>query len=425
MKPANISNEQWFGYKWQLQNAIHTAEGLQKTFPNISASKLSAIATYSERYRFQLTPYLVSCLQLDESGNPLSSDPLVGLFLPDPDVLLQKSDSSYESGLMNWEMPGELVVPGSSAFHWKYTDRIMYRSPGCMAICSYCLEVHRTVDRKTTKKVNATDWELGMNFLRSHPEIREFVFSGGDPLLMPDELLGQRLADLRSIPHIETIRLNSAVLMHCPMRITEKLVGLFKRYNITELGVHVVHPRQITEEFQEALSKFDEYGYGSIIKLAQIPLLRDVNDDTETMRKLLCGLEQCRVKGYYLLHDMPWTLGATKFRTTVYRGVEIMKPLYRHLSHVAWLEYIIVGRGGKATVPLERNDFWLSKDQVNYSVWAIDGTEQSLRNFAFERKDDLYKFSGTPEFIYSTYLGKPVVVFLNWKNRWEMYLDQR
>jgi len=254
-------------------------------------------------------------------------------------------------------------------------------------------------------------------------EIREFVFSGGDPLLAPDEILEKRLADLRSIPSIETVRFNSAVLMHCPMRITDTLVKIFKRYEVTELGVHIVHPSQITPEFSDAIRKFDECGYGSLIKLAQIPLLRSVNDSTEVLQELLCKLERHRVKGYYLLHGLPWTLGAVRFRTSVHKGVELLKPLYRAMSHVAWPEYVIVARDGKATVPLERNDFRLTQKDVNKKVWAIDGTHQPLESFAIERNGKLLKFNGTPEFIYSSYQGKPVVVFLNWKGEWEMYLD--
>ena len=93
------------------------------------------------------------------------------------------------------------------------------------------------------------------------------------------------------------------------------------------------------------------------------------------------------------------------------------------MSHVAWPEYVIVARGGKATVPLERNNFWLTREAVDKQVWAIDGTHQPLESFAIERDDKLLKFNGTPEFIYTSYQEKPVVVFLNWKGEWEMYLD--
>lgn len=293
MKPVNA--EKWLDYKWQLANSVRTTAQILDFYPAISQNKLEAITRYESQYRFQLTPYLLKCLDLDAEAS--SQNPLAGLFFPSPENLLAEGAAAYSPEMMNWEMPEEFVVEGSFAFQWKYSDRILYRATGCMSICSYCFEAHRVIDKQTPKQPRKTDWELGMDFIKAHPEIREFVFSGGDPLLAPDDLLERRLADLRSIAHIETIRFNSAVLMHCPMRITDELVKIFKRYEVTELGVHVVHPHQITPEFSDAIRKLDECGYGSLVKLAQIPLLRGVNDSTEVLHELLCKLEQHRVKG--------------------------------------------------------------------------------------------------------------------------------
>lgn len=414
--------EKWLDYRWQLANSIRTIKQVQEMFPDISPERLAAIAAYERDYRFQITPYLLKCLDLSKDASP--ENPLAKLFFPNPETLLAEGAAAYSPSTMNWEMPEESVIEGSDAFQWKYSDRLLYRASGCMSICSYCFEAHRVVDKESPKHPKKTDWGSGMDFLRTRPEIREFVFSGGDPLLMPDDMLEKRLADVHSILHIETIRFNSAVFMHCPMRITNRLVEIFKRYHVTEIGVHIVHPSQITSEFVEALGKFDEGGYGSILKLAQIPLLRGVNDSTEVLHDLLCKLVQLRVKPYYLLHGLPWTLGAVKFRTNVYKGVELLRPLHRAMSNIAWPEYVIVARGGKATVPLERNKFWLErKAVVGKRVWAVDGTHQPLEDFAVERRDGFLKFDGTPEFLYSSYNGNPVVIFRNWKSNWEMYLD--
>lgn len=413
----------WHDYRWQLANSVRTATQVAKAYPAMPPERLAALRAYGQGYRFQLTPYLLSCLDLNEAGVANGDNPLADVFFPNPEHLLAEGSGAYDPALMNWELPADFVVPGSHAFQLKYTDRLLYRASGCMSICSYCFEAHRVVDKADPKKPQKSDWELGVEYLRAHPEIREFIFSGGDPLLAPDELLESRLRDLRSIPSVETIRFNSAVFMHCPMRITDALVDIFKRYDVTELGVHIVHPRQITEEFAAALHKFDERGYGSLMKLAQIPLLRGVNDNTAVVHELLTKLERHRVKAYYLLHGLPWTLGAVRFRTSVYRGVEVLKPLYRTLSHVAWPEYVIVPRGGKATVPPERNKFWLDASECERQIRAIDDTAQSLASFALEKRDGLLRFDGTPEFIFSSYQGNPVIVFLNWKNEWEMYLD--
>ena len=410
-------------YRVQLAQSLRTPAQIAAAFPAIPKERIKALEAYAKGYRFQLTPYLLSTLDLDAAGRPAKDNPLADVFFPEPTQLLEEGSGAYSPELMNWELPSDFVVEGRPAFQLKYTDRLLYRASGCLSICSYCFEAHRVVDKTDPKKPQRSDWGAGMAYLRVHPEIREFIMSGGDPLLASDERLETQLRDLRSIPSIETIRIHSAVLMHCPMRITDELVRIFKRYEVTELGVHVVHPRQITDEFISALHKFDDGGYGSHMKLAQIPLLAGVNDNATVLHELLTKLERHRVKAYYLLHGLPWTLGAAKFRTPVYHGVETLRPLYRTLSHIAWPEYVIVARGGKATVPLERNDFWLDASLCTQDVWAIDDTRQPLASFASEERNGLLRFAGTPEFIYTCYRDQPVIVFRNWKGTWEMYLD--
>ena len=62
-------------------------------------------------------------------------------------------------------------------------------------------------------------------------------------------------------------------------------------------------------------------------------LLRGVNDDLGTMRSLLRGLLRIKVRPYYLFHCDPVT-GAGHFRTSVWKGLEIMEGLARpHVRH--------------------------------------------------------------------------------------------
>jgi lysine 2,3-aminomutase len=413
----------WLNSRWQIVNVINSTSKLPKEI-NLSEADRQAVGLYNQEYRFQLTPYLLSVLV--GKGNILDfNDPFVQLFFP-PVIPSSKRIDVYDAVKeMNWEMPDEICVPGSKLWQWKYTDRICYRSVGCMSICTYCFEAHRTMDRDTTKKPSTGDWEKGIEWIRGNPKIREFLFSGGDPLLLSDERLEKMLEDVRSIPHIETIRFNSAFLMHCPMRITPKLVELFIKYNVTELGVHVVDARQFTSEAVTALRLLDQTG---IIRLAQIPLLKGITDNTEKLRKLLELCEFHKVSGYYLTHGMPWTINADRYRTPVKVGVDMLTQFKRHLSNVAFPEYVIVARGGKKEVPLEYSTFYVRDEDIkSINVWAIDGTQVPLCELSVQTLDTvdgrLHKFDGTPEFMYTQYKDMPVIVFKNWKGVWEMYLD--
>lgn len=423
----NIQNlrscPEWLDARWQIAHVVNSVSKIPKGV-RLSADARIAIENYGKEHRFQLTPYLLSVL-MGESGVLDFCDPFVQLFFP-PVLPSNKRIDVYDvAKTMNWEMDEEICVPGSKLWQWKYTDRICYRSVGCMSICTYCFEAHRVIDRDTVKKPGAGDWEKGIEWVRKNPQIREFLFSGGDPLLLSDERLESMLQDVRSIPHIETVRFNSAFLMHCPMRITQKLVDLFIKYNVTELGVHVVHSRQFTPEAIHALRLLDRSG---IIRLAQIPLLKGITDDATTLRKLFELCEFNKVSGYYLTHGMPWTVNADKFRTPVKVGVDILKSFKRHLSNVAFPEYVIVARGGKQEVPLERSVFYRKEDEIkDISVWAVDGKQVQLSDLSSETLDtevgQLHCFEGTPEFIYTKYMSFPVIVFKNWKGVWEMYLD--
>ncbi len=422
MKHA-YQTEQWNDHRWQIANVVNSAAKIPQGL-NLPLDALAAIKEYVKDYRFQLTPHLLHVLSNGKSTLDFS-DPFVGLFFPPIASASNRSDLYETTKLMNWEMDEELCVPGSRLWQWKYTDRICYRSVGCMSICTYCFEAHRVIDRDTTKKPGQGDWEKGIQWIRSNPKIREFLFSGGDPLLLSDERLEQMLADVRSIPHIETVRFNSAFLMHCPMRITEKLVDLFLKYNVTELGIHVVDPRQFTEEAIRALRLLDRSG---IIRLAQIPLLKGITDNPTTLKRLFELCEFNKIAGYYLTHGMPWTINADRFRTPVRTGVEIISKLKRHLSNVAFPEYVIVAREGKKEVPLECEEFYRAENSIQgIMVKAIDNIMVPLSEFASGHltsgHETFYRFLGTPEFMYSKYNSLPVIVFKNWKGFWEMYLD--
>ncbi len=407
---------------WQIRHRAGSLAALG-SYVELPPDISEGIARHGDEYQFSLTPYLLKTL-VNSDGTIDLDDPFTYLFFPPFEPFNVRADVYEATKKINWEMESEICVPGSQLWQWKYTDRICYRSKGCMSICTYCFQAHRTVDRNTIRTAVKGDWELGMDWLREHPQIREFLFSGGDPLMQTDDRLEEMLADVRSIPHIETIRFNSAFFMHSPMRITPRLVELFKRYNVTEIGVHVVHPRQFTEEAIESIHRLDETG---VLRLVQIPLMRGVNDNLETLKKLLEISEQHKLKGYYLTHGMPWTISADRFRTPVHTGVKLLSALKRHLSNVAFPEYVIVARGGKMQVPLERSTLYINREDIeNALVWTLEDTQIQLTTVLQDAlvpgDSGFYKVQGTPEFIYTTYKEIPIVVFKGWKG-WEVYMD--
>jgi lysine 2,3-aminomutase len=189
------------------------------------------------------------------------------------------------------------------------------------------------------------------------PAIREVILSGGDPLTGEDGELDGLLGSLRSIRHVEVLRLGTRVPVVLPMRVTEDLCRVLKSHRPLWLNTQFNHPREITEESAAACDRILTQG---IPVSSQSVLLRGVNDRYEVLRDLFRGLQRISVRPYYLFHCDRVT-GTGHFQTTPSAGVEIMERLWRDLSGLCLPRYVqdLPGEGGKvllhrAVVPASR-----------------------------------------------------------------------
>ncbi|MEK6892648.1 MAG: radical SAM protein, partial [Nanoarchaeota archaeon] len=299
-----VNESEWKDWKWQQRNSLHSAKQIKRFFPNFPEEELSQINEYDQKRRWGITPYTLSLMSRDKEGNPSHSDPLVKQTFPLRGFRIDVSKDSYDgSNESNWELPHDMVTP---IMQHKYTNKVIIRAPNsCLGYCGFCFEVARVED-KTTKKGSVNDqlWKQSMDYVRTHLEVIEVILSGGDPLLSNNDTLEGRLSDIRSIQHVKAVRVHTRALTFNPFRIDEKLIGLFKKYRVNALGVHVCHPNELTEEMNRALNLFDNLGYGSIIKLGQTPLLRGINDDSEVLKELFMKMYSgFNIKPYYLFHS--------------------------------------------------------------------------------------------------------------------------
>ena len=402
---------------------LRSAGDIRRRFPHLPSTYLAGIEQFDFRFRFGISEETLGYLRKDENGVPLLSDPLARIYWPFPDLMQAKDHEADYGNADNWESPEEFPIVENSAWQWKYADRIVFREHRCVQYCLYCFESNRTMDKATRLHPRNEDWAEGIAFVRAHPEIREVIFSGGEPMVVSDRVLEERLKDVRSISSVRSVRIHTAKGVHDTDRLSEEFASLCARYAVTEIALHILHPRQVTERFAAAMRRLAS-GCGSMLRFAHIPILHGVNDDTEIVRELCVKLGEVGVKAYYALLEMPSTSGIKKSRVSVQRMVEIMQPLVnRHFVHMLAPEPIIVARGGKKTVPMQRTHFWLHRSQVQERVWAIDNTHQPLENFSLACQGDLFEFDGTPDFMYTTYGNRPVIVCKNWNGLWEMYPD--
>ena len=216
----------------------------------------------------------------------------------------------------------------------------------CAANCRYCTR-SRLVSNASGYDFHP-EYDRQIEYIQQHPEVRDVLLSGGDPLLLSDDKLEALLSRLRAIPHIEFLRIGSRIPIFLPQRITPQLCAMLKKYHPLFISVHSNHPRELTTEVREALGRLADAG----IPLGnQSVLLRDVNDDVTTMQAQVQKLLMCRVKPYYI-YQCDLINGSAHLRSTVRKGLEIMQGLRGHTTGYGVPQYVIDAPGGGGKVPI-------------------------------------------------------------------------
>jgi lysine 2,3-aminomutase len=226
----------------------------------------------------------------------------------------------------------------------------------CPIYCRFCTR-KRLVGKPGFLKKGELDRAIA--YLREHSEVRDVILSGGDPLLLPDHLLERILKALRTIPHLELIRLGSRVPGTLPERVTAQLCEIVKKYHPIYMNLHFNHPDELTPAVKAACSMLADAG---VPLGAQTVLLKGVNDDPEVMKRLVHQLLLARVKPYYL-YQADLTKGTNHFRTTVETGLNIIKALQGHTSGMAVPHFVIDAPGGGGKIPLLPDDYLVHMDE--------------------------------------------------------------
>ena len=201
---------------------------------------------------------------------------------------------------------------------------------------------------KDKKHYGAKAWAESIEYIKNNKNVRDIIISGGDPLTMNDRHIEYLVSSLRSIPHVEIIRIGTKVPMVLPQRITKKLVKMLKKYHPLYMSIHITHPDEITPEVVEAVTRLADAG---IVMGSQTVLLKGVNDSVEIMKQLIHKLLKIRIRPYYIYQCDPIP-GSSHFRTPVSTGLEIIKGLRGFTSGYGIPHYVIDAPGGGGKVPI-------------------------------------------------------------------------
>ena len=285
----------------------------------------------AENFEFRISPAMVDLIK-----SP--GDPIWRQYVP----TLQELD--VHDGLVD-SLAEDENSPVPNITH-RYPDRALFLvSPVCASYCRFCTRRRKVGD---PEKIPMAQLESAFRYLAEHPEIRDVIMSGGDPLLLSDRRIDDICKRLRAIPHLEVLRIGSRIPCHLPERVTPELCAILKKYHPLYINTHFNHPDELTPAAVQALGMLADAG---IPLGCQTVLLRGVNDDPEVMKLLMQRLLVARVRPYYI-YMCDQVAGAEHFRTTVEKGLEIIKALRGWTSGLAVPHFVIDAPGGGGKIPL-------------------------------------------------------------------------
>ncbi|MBI4355312.1 MAG: KamA family radical SAM protein, partial [Candidatus Omnitrophica bacterium] len=301
----DVPLESWHDFGWQMRNRITEVEKLKQVI-RLTPSEIEATCRREGRFIMAVPPYWANLMDPEDPACPIRRQavPLADEYVSSPNDLVDPlAEDAY--------MP----VPG--LVH-RYPDRVLLLvSEICSMYCRHCTR-SRIVGTEAGF-TRPTRLEAAYDYLRKTRKVRDVLISGGDPLSLSDKRLDDIITTLRTIPHIEFIRIGSRTPVTCPMRVTESFTAVLKRHAPIWMSLHFNHPKEVTPEVKRACDLLANAG---VPMGSQTVLLKGINDKPSIMKKLVHELLKIRVRPYYIYQCDP-VKGTAHFRTPIALGVAI------------------------------------------------------------------------------------------------------
>ncbi len=344
--------EKWRSWTWQMGARIRDLEALAR-WVRVSEDEARAIEDLSRRFRFVITPYYASLMDPDDPSCPIRRQVV-------PSTLEGEDDAGLADPL------DEVAHSPVKNVIRVYPDRIAFCvNNECALYCRYCLRKRMVGEEGWSMKKR--ELELALDWIERTPEIRDVLLTGGDPLTYSDERLDWLLTRLRTIPHVEIVRLGTRLPVTLPFRVTDELCAMLARHHPVWVNTHFNHPKELTDEAADACAKLLAAG---IPVGNQSVLMRGINDDVDTMKTLCEGLVRMRVRPYYC-YQAQLLEGTGHFRVPIEDGLAIFRALRGRTSGFAIPQYVLDTPHGK--VPLD-HAFARGRDGDDFVVETFDGT---------------------------------------------------
>lgn len=331
---SHIPPEKWNNWVWQLQNRITSLKEIEEHM-TLTPDEKKGVLFASRKLALAITPYFFNLIDRSDAECPIRRQviPQSGESVVSPEELLDpvgEESSMKVDGLVH-----------------RYPDRVLFLvTDRCAAYCRYCTR-SRLVSNAQDYNFHP-NFENGIKYIEEHPEVRDVLLSGGDPLLLSDRKLDYLLGRLRAIPHLEFIRIGSRIPVFLPQRITPELCEIFKKHGPIWMSIHVNHPSEITHELKEACQRLS---FAGVPLGNQSVLLKGVNDSLTAMKSLIHRLLMIRVRPYYL-YQCDLITGSAHLRADPRVGLKIIEGLRGHTTGYSIPQFVIDAPGGGGKIPI-------------------------------------------------------------------------
>jgi lysine 2,3-aminomutase len=348
-----VKTAEWNNWRWQNQNRIRSLEQLER-FVRVTDAERESILRHSGPLPIGLTPYYMSLVDPEDAAQPLRRT-----------VIPTLSEFKLTAGEEDDPLGEDHSSPVPGLVH-RYPDRVLLLVTNfCSVYCRYCTRA-RLVGASGERALKKADIERALEYIRATPAVRDVLISGGDPLSLDEDRLEYILSQLRSIPHVEFVRIGSKQPVVQPMRVNQSLLRVLRRHRPVWMSLHFTHPSELTPEVAEACGRLADAG---VPLGSQTVLLKGVNDDVATLKQLFQGLLKIRVRPYYLYQCDPIS-GSSHFRTSVDKGLELIAQLRGHTTGYAVPNYVVDAPAGGGKIAM-----------LPDAVIGRDGDDLLLRNY--------------------------------------------
>ena len=365
-RTAPPTAEQTLDWRWQLRNRLSTKEELSALLP-LTPDEERGMDAAPGLFRVGITPYYFSLIDRDHPSCPVRMQ-----------VIPRAAELVVEDGDLVDPLGEDAHSPATGIFH-RYPDRcLLLAVDRCAIYCRHCNR--RRLVGQEESPISREDLRQAIDYIRRTPAIRDVLISGGDPLTLSTDRLEEIVAAVRSIPHVEIIRIGTRVPVVLPMRIDDALCAMLRRYHPLYVNTHFNHPKELTPLARAACERLADAG----IPLGnQTVLLRGVNSSVRVMRRLFTELLKVRVRPYYLFQG-DVAAGTSHLRTSIETGIEIMQNLRGFVSGLAVPHLVIDTPGGMGKVNIGP-DYVVARGA---DKWTLRNYEGRLVDYPQPREKD-------------------------------------